>query len=373
MSFKSAGSAIHACDGSVISASYMLAESYSTNWEGDPTGGETKHFTVRFHPREIGSHDILYSMAASNPLDPGSWIRDPKTTSEGECCDQRGCRFLKRTIQVIGQPVHMDWVSVDCPTCRDATIAVWEGDDPSDGTDRVAYLDAEFRVTAHRAYESQCCARAYAVASTSVRPSEQTSKRVLGEVCHTFSEGEERKKRFTLIYAGGLTKIRGILELINAMNYIKEGAELWLLGPWESEKFRKECEALNGWKYTKYLGFLKQEIVYSYFKIADIGIVNFLPVPNHLNSMPNKPFEYMACSLPIIMSNFKYWRQTFKKSSLYVDPSDPQAIAKTVKKLFEDKALMESMGALNQKLSRNEYNWEKESLKLVNLYKKMGS
>ena len=179
------------------------------------------------------------------------------------------------------------------------------------------------------------------------------------------------KKRFILIYAGGLTKIRGILELINAMNYINECAELWLLGLWESEKFRKECEALNGWKFTKYLGFLKQEIVYSYFKIADIGIVNFLPVPNHLNSMPNKPFEYMACSLPIIMSNFTLWKKTFKDCALFANPKDPKDIANKINIFLNNEKLRKSFGNNGRKLIEDKYSWEKEENKLLRIYDKL--
>jgi glycosyltransferase involved in cell wall biosynthesis len=66
-----------------------------------------------------------------------------------------------------------------------------------------------------------------------------------------------KKNKPVIIYAGGLTKIRGIKEIIQAMEYVKGVAELWLLGKWESEKFKKECENLKGWKYTKYFGFKK--------------------------------------------------------------------------------------------------------------------
>ena len=174
----------------------------------------------------------------------------------------------------------------------------------------------------------------------------------------------------TVIFVGGMHTQRGIHELLDAFKVLNK-YELWLLGPFSDKELEERVK--NGCQNVRYLGIVEAYEVFDYIQKADIGIITFLKEPNHINTLATKPFEYMACGKPIIMSNFKYWRQTFKKSSLYVDPSDPQAIAKTVKKLFEDKALMESMGALNQKLSRNEYNWEKESLKLVNLYKKMGS
>ncbi|SFV55940.1 UDP-2,3-diacetamido-2,3-dideoxy-D-mannuronic acid transferase [hydrothermal vent metagenome] len=85
--------------------------------------------------------------------------------------------------------------------------------------------------------------------------------------------------------------------------------------------------------------------------------------------MATKPFEYMACGKPMIMSNFKYWKDTFKESSLYVDPSNPKEIREKIEYLFSNKELQESMGDLNRRLAKDEYNWEKESQKLLNLYR----
>jgi len=68
-----------------------------------------------------------------------------------------------------------------------------------------------------------------------------------------------KKNKPVIIYAGGLTKIRGIKEIVQAMEYIGDRAELWLLGKWESKKFKKECENLAGWKYTEYIGYKSLE------------------------------------------------------------------------------------------------------------------
>ena len=42
----------------------------------------------------------------------------------------------------------------------------------------------------------------------------------------------------------------------------------------------KECENLEGWKYTKYFGIVTLSKVYQYMKIADIGISVLYPVKN---------------------------------------------------------------------------------------------
>jgi len=183
----------------------------------------------------------------------------------------------------------------------------------------------------------------------------------------------ERDKRNKpgIIYAGGLTKVRGIKEIVQAMEYIGDRAELWLLGKWESEKFRSECENLEGWKYTKYIGFKNLQEVYSFTKSSDIGIINFLPIENHLKAGPNKPFEYMTCSLPIVMSNFPYWQEIFRDCALFVDPYDSKDIAEKISYLLDNPNKAKELGKNGRKLIEEKYSWKAESKKLLEMYKNL--
>ena len=178
------------------------------------------------------------------------------------------------------------------------------------------------------------------------------------------------KTKPSLIYVGGASAIRGTRELIEAMQYCPE-AELWILGPFESESFKKECENLTGWKHVRYLGIVEATEIFSFIKAADIGIITFLPLPNHITTLATKPFEYMACGLPMIMSDFPYWREFFGDSALYTDPADPKAIAACIKRLLNDKEVLENMKKKNLRLAREEYNWQAEKKGLLKLYEKL--
>ena len=177
-----------------------------------------------------------------------------------------------------------------------------------------------------------------------------------------------KKTKPSVIFVGGMTEIRGINQLIDAFEDL-DAFELWLLGPITEKKLKDRI--LSGCKNVKYFGIVEAYDVFSYINKADIGIITFLPVPNHLTTLATKPFEYMACGKAMIMSDFDYWKETFGKSSLYVDPSNPKEIAEAIKRLLNDKKLLKDMGELNKKLSLEEYNWQKESQKLINLYKKL--
>jgi glycosyltransferase involved in cell wall biosynthesis len=188
------------------------------------------------------------------------------------------------------------------------------------------------------------------------------------ELIDNAEPADYKKNKPIIIYAGGLTRIRGIKEIIQAMEYIGDKAELWLLGKWEIDKFRKECENEKGWKYTKYFDFKPLEEVYRFMKSADIGISILYPVKNYLTSLPVKTYEYMACSLPIVMSDFLYWREYFKESALFANPYDPKEIAERILYLLGNPLEARKMGENVRRAVLEKYNWEAESKKLIMLY-----
>lgn len=177
-----------------------------------------------------------------------------------------------------------------------------------------------------------------------------------------------KKEKSAVIYVGGMTKLRGLIPLIEAFEKM-DNCELWLLGPINDEDIAKKISGKS--KNIKYFGVVEPYEVFSYIEYADIGIITFLEAPNHINTLATKPFEYMACGKPMIMSNFDYWKDTYKDSSLYVDPSSSKDILEKVEFLLSNKKLMDEMSEKNLHLSLNKFNWEIEGKKLINLYERI--
>ena len=173
------------------------------------------------------------------------------------------------------------------------------------------------------------------------------------------------KTKPAIIYVGGMSIIRGINELLDAFENLDE-YELWLLGPVNDPHL--ESRIKSGSRNVRYFGVVEPFEIFSYIQKADAGIINFLDAPNHVTSLATKPFEYMACGKPMIMSDFEYWRDTFGESSLYVDPSDIDKIREVIVKLLSNQELMSKMGKLNKHLAEDVYNWYEESQKLVKMY-----
>ncbi len=182
-----------------------------------------------------------------------------------------------------------------------------------------------------------------------------------------------KKGKPVVIYVGGLAKIRGTKEMVQAAGLLGGKVELWLLGSFDDRVFEEEIKSMEQFKFVKYLGFKPMEEVYSYVKIADVGVVNFLPEPNHLNAMPNKIFEYMACSIPIIASNFPLWKEIVEGNNcgLTVNPLNPREIAKAFEYLIEHQDEAKKMGQNGRKAVLEKYNWGEEETKLLDLYERL--
>jgi len=176
-----------------------------------------------------------------------------------------------------------------------------------------------------------------------------------------------KKQKPSIIFVGNMTKIRGIYELLEAFSFL-DMYELWLLGPITEKSL--ETKIKNASDNVRYLGVVEAYEIFGYIQMADIGIITFLAEPNHITTLATKPFEYMACGKPIVMSDFPYWKETFQESAEYVNPSNPKAIAEGIQNLLNDKARMQQMSTLNKRLSKEVYNWQKESKKLLDLYQK---
>lgn len=180
---------------------------------------------------------------------------------------------------------------------------------------------------------------------------------------------ENKSDKTVLVYAGGLTRIRGIKEVCEAVKKINQPVELKLMGIWESDAYKNECLSNN--EKVSYLGVLPLEEVYPILQNSDIGISNLYPVKNYLTSLPVKAFEYLACGLPIIMSNFPYWKQMFADYALFVEPTNIDNLVETINYAIDNKSKMKEMGIKGKIDVPKLYCWETEKEKLISIYNEL--
>lgn len=169
-------------------------------------------------------------------------------------------------------------------------------------------------------------------------------------------------------YVGGILKVRGILEMVKALEY--GDTKLNICGEFSSTELKEEAMEMKGWSKVKDYGFSRREKVGEVMARSLAGLVLFQAYPNHINSQPNKLFEYMSASLPVVMSNFEYWKEITDKFNcgISVDPENPHEVAKAIKRIKDNPKEAKDMGKNARRAVEEVYNWGMEEKKLLELY-----
>lgn len=172
-----------------------------------------------------------------------------------------------------------------------------------------------------------------------------------------------------LAYLGGVSAIRGAREMVAALALVPE-ARLVVIGEFTPESLKAELMEHPGWGQVEALGWQDREGVAQALARCVGGVVLFHPLRNHVESQPNKLFEYMSAGLPVLASDFPYWREivTQEDCGLLVDPMDVHAIAEGFRRLVNDRESGSQMGDRGLSAVRNRYNWPVEEAKLLALY-----
>jgi len=181
---------------------------------------------------------------------------------------------------------------------------------------------------------------------------------------------ERRKKN--VVYVGGISKTRGIEEIISALEYTK-GVNLNLAGIFYEKDFKKKIKKKPQWAKVNDLGFLSQTQVYELLRNSVIGLVTLHPTSNYFDSLPTKMFEYMNAGIPVIASNFPSWREIVEGNNcgICVDPKDAKAIGESIKYLIDNPLIAENMGSKGRQAVKDKFNWGIEEQKLREIYKKL--
>ena len=171
-----------------------------------------------------------------------------------------------------------------------------------------------------------------------------------------------------IVYSGGISKERGIVEIINAIEDTQ--IQLLLAGKFLDPKLENELHLLKGWENVSYLGFLSRSEISNLYQKASIGMVTLHPTLNYKDSLPVKMFEYMAAGVPIIASNFSIWKEIIDehKCGITVNPKDSNDIKKSIQYLINNPNEAKEMGENGKKAIANVFNWKIEEQKLIELY-----
>lgn len=186
---------------------------------------------------------------------------------------------------------------------------------------------------------------------------------------NTFSKRKRDEKQ--ICYIGNISRNRGIIEMINGINGLD--VRLTLVGKFVSAELELEVKQLDGWKNVDYRGFVSRKEVYKIMTSSVAGLLFFHPEPNHINSQPNKMFEYMSAGLPILASNFDLWKRIVSedKCGICVDPLNKTEVRSAITFILKNPDKAKRFGENGLQAIHTKYNWKSAEKNLFEFYKKL--
>lgn len=188
------------------------------------------------------------------------------------------------------------------------------------------------------------------------------------------AETQWENKMNEICYIGGITKIRGLGEVVESLTYLKN-VRLNLAGSFGQgdTAFETELKSSPVWNKVNELGYVNRPTVISIMLRSKVGIITSWPLPNHLESLAIKMFEYMSAGIPVVCSDFPMWKEMVDTDQfgICVNPLDPKEIAVAVQKLIDDPELSIRLGKNGRTAILEKYNWDIEKDKLFALYNRI--
>ncbi|MBI2578446.1 MAG: glycosyltransferase [Candidatus Aenigmarchaeota archaeon] len=166
-------------------------------------------------------------------------------------------------------------------------------------------------------------------------------------------------KEFTIAYFGSFDPWRGVDMLVKAFKKVekKRKSRLLLLGGGSQEASIRGLAGND--KNIHITGYINHDKAIEYLKGSDLTVVPFRDDPILKETLSIKPFEYMACGNPILITNTGQHADVVKSfgSGILVEPNEHD-MADAIVKIIDDKKLYKKLKENSMK-ARKEVDFRK--------------
>lgn len=187
---------------------------------------------------------------------------------------------------------------------------------------------------------------------------------------YTRKSGYNLSQKPLVAMIGGITKERGITQLVKAIH--QAGGTLLLAGDFLPKSYETELRQMPEFDCVEYKGFLDKNGMVDLLEQANIGASTLLNVGQYdkIDTFPTKVYDYMSMELPVVISDTDFAKKMNEKYhfGICVNPDDPDSIAKAITWLKDHPEQAAEMGKNGRRAIEEEFNWEKESEKLISFY-----
>ncbi len=172
-------------------------------------------------------------------------------------------------------------------------------------------------------------------------------------------------------FAGGISAVRGVKELVDALDRVDTTIRLQLAGTFYPKDLQTSVEQMPGWAKVDFKGWVDRTGLINLLSGVRVGVITRHPIDRHLSAFPTKLFEYMAAGLPVVVSDLPTIRPIVERHTcgILVDPLKPEAVAQGLQTLLSDPEKAEQMGKRGYKAITEHYNWDNEVKTLLAVYR----
>ncbi len=171
-----------------------------------------------------------------------------------------------------------------------------------------------------------------------------------------------------IVYMGNLEVVRGLVEAVDAIAHLKQtGARVRLrvIGRGRDEEFIKSHAASRGLSGddVQFLGYIESHNeALRIVADSDIGLIPHRKNESWDTTIPNKLFDYMAASLPVVSSNAAPCARIVAETGcgLSFRSGDAIGMAEAIKATTQPAAATK-LGAAGRTAVQTRYNWEHDT------------
>ena len=177
-----------------------------------------------------------------------------------------------------------------------------------------------------------------------------------------------------LVYVGQLQFSRGIQTVIRAISLLKQNSRdvHFYLAGWgeQGEYFKRLIAELGLVKQVHHLGFIDPEEVYELINSCDYGIIPHLDTAHIRTTIPNKLFDYMLCSKPVVVSAVGPLERIVRECGCGVafEAGNERDLAAVLSRLIDD-GHAEELGKNGRFAVTEKYNWQNDCEKISQVLK----
>lgn len=191
-----------------------------------------------------------------------------------------------------------------------------------------------------------------------------------------FKTWPRNEEKLLLCHEGSLPFDRGLKEMIQAVNHLRDRVCLRIVGDVFGEErtwLMKEIEDKGLHDNITITGWLPYEKVSEAVNSCHVGLILFRDcIENRLAGPPNKLFNYMNSGLPVLSVDFPEMRQIIQEEEcgMLIRDQSIEAITESIEALLLNIEVLERMSKNGQKAINERYAWEVIEKKLISSYER---